>query len=324
MTFAIVNLLRGFTLNMTMLPDMSDHCRAQFECLDEHIALTCDEPASCRAYDVCGGPLPYNGTYKLQPIFPQVLFRMFKVVVGGSTCGDLVFSGHTIYLTFAAELFSEYGHSGWIRNQALGSMISHMVQWLVVAGLLLILIMRFHYTIDCVIAVCVVRCVWYTYHVHADALISKSLSKHRRQRANWAFPPLAVVEWLEGHTGKGEGRLNAFSSVTDLHYVFEAFDYNHDGTLDKDEAADLCDYLGLTASARSELPSPCNFRTLQKVVAKSLPVCAALPPTYALCVPPRGLPGIRTATPSVQKYREPIKLTDTVCPHDLPSPSLFL
>ena len=169
-------------------------------------------------------------------------------------------------------MYSEYGHSGWLRNQALGSAIAHAVQWMAIAGLLLILLLRFHYTIDCVVAVCVVKHVWYIYHVHADALVAKCLSKHRRQRANWAFPPLAFVEWIEGHTGKGEGRLNAFSSASDLHYVFEAYDYNQDGTLDKDEAADICDYLGLSASARAELPSQCNFRALHKVVSKSLPV----------------------------------------------------
>jgi hypothetical protein len=54
--------------------------------------------------------------------------------------------------------------------------------------------------------------------------------------------------------------------------VFEAYDYNQDGTLDKDEAADLCEYLGLSASARAELPAQCNFHTLHKVVSKSLPV----------------------------------------------------
>ena len=271
-TFAIVNSLRSFTINMTLLPDMSDHCRAQFECLDESLELTCDTPSSCRNFDVCGGLLPYNGTYKLEPIFPRVLFRMFKVAVGQPTCGDLVFSGHTIYLVFAAEMYSEYGHSGWLRNQALGSAIAHAVQWMVVAGLLLILLLRFHYTIDCVVAVCVVKHIWYIYHVHADVLVSKCFSKHRRQRANWSFPPLAVVEWLEGHASNADGRLNAFSSASDLRYVFEAYDYNQDGTLDKDEAADLCEYLGLSASARAELPAQCNFHTLHKVVSKSLPV----------------------------------------------------
>jgi hypothetical protein len=197
---------------------------------------------------------------------------MFKVAVGQPTCGDLVFSGHTIYLVFAAEMYSEYGHSGWLRNQALGSAIAHAVQWMVVAGLLLILLLRFHYTIDCVVAVCVVKHIWYIYHVHADVLVSKCFSKHRRQRANWSFPPLAVVEWLEGHASNADGRLNAFSSASDLRYVFEAYDYNQDGTLDKDEAADLCEYLGLSASARAELPAQCNFHTLHKVVSKSLPV----------------------------------------------------
>merc|ERR1711865_653626 len=92
--FAYLFFLRSVCVISTSLPDMSDHCQSQFDDIDQ------------------GG----RGYYKTQPMLyrgdlfgedfewtGRILWRGAKVVFEGAgavhdTCGDLIFSAHTVFL----------------------------------------------------------------------------------------------------------------------------------------------------------------------------------------------------------------------------------
>ncbi|KAJ3368419.1 hypothetical protein GGF31_006380 [Allomyces arbusculus] len=71
------------------------------------------------------------------------------------TCGDMMFSGHTVMLTILAMIWTDYGPQiAWVRRGI----------WTIAAlGMLSLLAMRYHYTIDIMIALYITQRGWRWY-----------------------------------------------------------------------------------------------------------------------------------------------------------------
>lgn len=151
--FGFINLLRAITVTVTLLPDVAPHCLAQFE----------------QQYD--GG----TGFYKLSPIFPKAFSRAFKLMTkpDTTTCGDLIFSGHTSLFCLASLLIHQYLQSTiiapfhWFQctlSSFAITMIKLVAKLLTFCGMVAILATKFHYTIDVLLAAYLCRSVWNQYH----------------------------------------------------------------------------------------------------------------------------------------------------------------
>jgi len=98
--------------------------------------------------------------------------------IWGSTsfsCGDAMFSGRTVVLMLVSLCWTEYTKS----------IVARCVIWIVsIAGMLSLVIARYHYTIDILISVFITGLTWMHYH-HLLALSTHPKYKNR------------IVAWLE-------------------------------------------------------------------------------------------------------------------------------
>eukprot|EP01012_Entosiphon_sulcatum_P068934 TRINITY_DN9941_c0_g1_i1.p1 TRINITY_DN9941_c0_g1~~TRINITY_DN9941_c0_g1_i1.p1 ORF type:complete len:403 (+),score=42.27 TRINITY_DN9941_c0_g1_i1:23-1210(+) len=126
-------LFRAFCVTITSLPDMSPHCQAKY-----------------------AGRRPHLG-----PIFPQAFFRANKLLFQPfmDTCGDLMFSGHTVALWVPFLAFAEYWRSGWLVVLLFG---------LAVLGTFAIIGTLFHYSLDACVGIFVTWTSWTLYHRWCD------------------------------------------------------------------------------------------------------------------------------------------------------------
>ena len=100
----------------------------------------------------------------------NIMIEAFRVLtVQRTTCGDVMFSGHSgsltvmalLFQTYSREVFERFGGE-WIR---IGKSICVGVNWLIaITGFILIIGTRFHYTIDVLIAVVIATLVFFSYH----------------------------------------------------------------------------------------------------------------------------------------------------------------
>jgi len=127
-------LLRSITVISTSLPDPSP------QCLQLHL----------------------KGKYNQKDSF-QSLFTGLKqtlVPLQSSTCGDLIFSGHTVFMTLCVLIWKKYfEYHPWV--------------WIIVLivalfGIWSIIATRFHYSIDVILAVILTFYIWSRYHVFAE------------------------------------------------------------------------------------------------------------------------------------------------------------
>ena len=196
--FGFVNLLRAVCVVVTALPDMSPHCMRQW---DEQYP---------------GG----SGHYKTQPIFPAAFARAAKLMNDPTTttCGDLVFSGHTSLYVLTMNIVLQYLRTdlcapfqiwrGTLSRRSVAT-AKGAIRVCTLLGALSILATKFHYTLDVLIAIYVNQRAWDSYH--AAALISgphdadeneedangkehKTIAYSRLERVNWLF---RLVVWLE-------------------------------------------------------------------------------------------------------------------------------
>ena len=81
-----------------------------------------------------------SGLYKYEPMFPKAFKRANKVFWNPleDTCGDLMFSGHTVALWTSAFVFYEYSKS---------KMLQFSVFLLAFCGTVVIVGTMFHYTL---------------------------------------------------------------------------------------------------------------------------------------------------------------------------------
>ncbi|KDO21551.1 hypothetical protein SPRG_13362 [Saprolegnia parasitica CBS 223.65] len=145
--YAWINLLRGFCVAVTSLPDASPQCISQFETA--------------------------KGAYKSQPIFPKAVYRALKVLLRPShhiTCGDMVFSGHTVFLILCAMIVTTYCNTDELNTPFTRKhwwtlpLVKYSVWTGSFLGVFAIVGTRLHYTLDVLIAIYVTIQTWHTYH----------------------------------------------------------------------------------------------------------------------------------------------------------------
>ena len=116
-------LLRDITMTLTSLPDPSPLC-----------------------------PKDWDSTPEVT--FKKVLGNLF----GGLTCGDLIFSGHTLGLLLPTLIIQRY-FGGWIVK----------VMWAnTLLGSILVILSRLHYGVDVALTFFVVPTIWFMYNTIAD------------------------------------------------------------------------------------------------------------------------------------------------------------
>ena len=158
--FAWINLLRACCVAVTSLPDASPMCISQFN--------------------------TDRGLYKSTPIFPRAFFRAWKVLIRPSqhiTCGDMIFSGHTVFLVLCGMIVHTYCRRSELntpftrRFPFVLNLIRAVIYVGIGLGVFAIVGTRLHYTLDVLIATGVTIHSWLVYHwlaghcVHENALI---------------------------------------------------------------------------------------------------------------------------------------------------------
>ena len=165
--FGFINLLRAVTVTVTLLPDMSPHCLEQWSNMHP------------------GG----TGFYKTLAMYPRVFKRALKLMTkpDTTTCGDLIFSGHTSLFVLAlmvvlqylsTELVAPFNYFRYTLTKSTVRIIKRLNIFMTMLGMIAILATKFHYTIDVLLAAYLCRSVWNQYH--QAALIASSPSIHLR------------------------------------------------------------------------------------------------------------------------------------------------
>ena len=206
--FGMVSVLRAFCVVATSLPDTSPHCSAQWDHME------------------AGG----SGYYKTQPIFPRAFIRAFKLLADPSitTCGDLVFSGHTVTYVLFSLIVSHYKNLDWqippffwqtdkgplygfrIQKQT-AELLSILVWVFCFLGMGAILVTEFHYTIDVAIGFYIAHRTWYYYHDTAMVFITYG-------DANTVSYGIIKqwIMWLEDDGGRDSDDVSASSGEVEL------------------------------------------------------------------------------------------------------------
>jgi len=147
----VMNFLRGMCVLLTTLPDANPICREQF--------------------------FNEDGAYKklsvkdfLYRSFPRALYVILDPATN-ITCGDMVFSGHTVLFCMVMFGFWQYCVPGQEKNNHVGTMefwaclISRWVVYVLFTWCLcLIILSKLHYTLDVFIALFLSFFVWTSYH----------------------------------------------------------------------------------------------------------------------------------------------------------------
>jgi hypothetical protein len=90
------------------------------------------------------------------PVDPSPICK-FREHPPGTTCGDLIYSGHTVALTLTSLVWSDYfDGKGYIRN----GIVTAFVWCFCVTGLIMVVLSKLHYTRD-VLTACVVVTAFY-------------------------------------------------------------------------------------------------------------------------------------------------------------------
>ena len=166
--YGYISLLRAVCVATTSLPDASPMCTSQFGS-------------------------PETGRYKGRPIFPKAFVRAIQVMAEPSehiTCGDMVFSGHTVFFVLGCMLFKTYMteetcDTPFTRTFPKGShtFVRVCVYAIATCGIVAIVGTRLHYTLDVVIAIYIAWRAWDSYH---ERCLSRNKSQANR-----------VIQWLE-------------------------------------------------------------------------------------------------------------------------------
>lgn len=156
-------LFRCLTISCTSLPDAHPQCRdggvnqSPFGDLPPHL----------------GGGSSVNRVMLDPEYFIETTFRM--LMPGNTTCGDMVFSGHTMLLMLFGLTFHTY-HKRTKDFWSVNGVKTLVWGWCVI-GLLAILATRLHYTIDVLLGMYLSLTVWSSYHrIANDVLLGREFS----------------------------------------------------------------------------------------------------------------------------------------------------
>jgi len=124
--------------------------------------------------------------------FVETTFRMM-MPFGGYTCGDMVFSGHTMLMILFALTFHTY-YRRTERYWALNGMKVAIWLWCFV-GLGSIIATRLHYTIDVLLGIYLAVTVWTCYHrIANDVLLGRQFSCVWLFDATLIYPAIRFLE----------------------------------------------------------------------------------------------------------------------------------
>lgn len=120
-------ILRSITFLSTSLPGPAPHCRPEYE--------------------------DYSA--------PETAEEALRIKVDGhSTCGDLIFSGHMLYVIICGLVVAHY--TPLLVSKRIARVLSLFMWMLVAVQGLTIIAMRKHYSVDVVVACYVVPMLWHT------------------------------------------------------------------------------------------------------------------------------------------------------------------
>lgn len=140
--YSIILVFRSIFVVSTSLPDPSPKCLQQ------------------QPYIPYSQPMPLEKSGKENSFWRGVKQTLFPFE--STTCGDLIFSGHTVTFMLCSLIWDRYftgKRSQW------PVFLYHI--WTIL-GLLSIISVRFHYTIDVIVAIFVTISVWQRYHIFVD------------------------------------------------------------------------------------------------------------------------------------------------------------
>eukprot|EP00298_Acanthocystis_sp_HF-20_P007014 c16725_g2_i1.p1 GENE.c16725_g2_i1~~c16725_g2_i1.p1 ORF type:complete len:353 (+),score=93.61 c16725_g2_i1:42-1100(+) len=172
--FGTINMLRCISVSATTLPDASFVCAQQFGSID--------------------------GLYKSKTMFPRAFWRAIRVMsnpAGNVTCGDMIFSGHTVFflivgLTFYTYFQPKYCTSTLFRylNSITNGWFLFSLRWSfyisITIALYIIIASNLHYTIDVLLATIITFSFWWTIHAFCTV-------KELREKSKF-------FSWLESDT----------------------------------------------------------------------------------------------------------------------------
>ncbi|CAF1383270.1 unnamed protein product [Rotaria magnacalcarata] len=117
-------------------------------------------------------PLQYGTTREIFTRWLQIFLFQGLSIHGIRSCGDYMFSGHTVMLTLLNHCITEYTTSDFY--------VIHLVSWFCnIFGMMLILAAHEHYTIDVFIAFFLTSRLFLYYHSLANNAVLHSISDNR-------------------------------------------------------------------------------------------------------------------------------------------------
>jgi len=145
-------------------------------------------------------------------------------LTGVQTCGDYMFSGHTVYLTIFSHFITEYVPRRFY--------LIHSASWILnLFGMFFILAAHEHYTIDVVIAFFLTSRIFLYYHMLAN---TDSYSRSRRIRVH--FPCFSYFECNVPGKVPNEYEIPFESTFRSVKTCFSLFSAKCSGA-EKEEAA---------------------------------------------------------------------------------------
>ncbi|CAF3196640.1 unnamed protein product [Rotaria socialis] len=117
-------------------------------------------------------PLQYGTTREIFTRWLQIFLFQGLSIHGIRSCGDYMFSGHTVMLTLLNHCITEYTTSDFY--------VVHLISWFCnIFGMMLILAAHEHYTIDVFIAFFLTSRLFLYYHSLANNAVLHSISDNR-------------------------------------------------------------------------------------------------------------------------------------------------
>ncbi|CAH0545741.1 unnamed protein product [Brassicogethes aeneus] len=110
------------------------------------------------------------------------LMSGFGLSVNGqhTYCGDFIYSGHTVILTFSYLIVAEYTPKKWY--------LAHWIYWLLgVIGVIMLELSHGHYSVDVIIAYYITTRIFWTYHTLANNASLKQYSPNNHIGREWWF-----------------------------------------------------------------------------------------------------------------------------------------
>lgn len=157
-------------------------------------------------------PNPYQSC-ALNPARDESFFIQGLKVMGGQrfTCGDVMYSGHSVNMTLMNLIWQEYLPRTWAITPFL-----RVLWWLLnIGGLLCCVATHFHYSVDCYLGFVVASSFWTIYHL-ALKLPRDVVWKDSPDESVTAWlNPIRWFFWMEGDmigTSSDEGFVNGRSA----------------------------------------------------------------------------------------------------------------